>query len=91
MQRVRLIWEECAGPGRAARAQGLGHAVFERIGASVAGGHHADFRPEGFLCTLDIGAENLLRPGLACPVPAAILAPPACPARDTVTLVVSNT
>jgi hypothetical protein len=39
--------------------------VFERIGASLDGDISTDFRPEGFVCTVTIAANNLLPSGRA--------------------------
>ena len=63
-QGVELIWQERGGPrvtqpGR----KGFGQVVFERIGASLDGDIATDFRPEGFVCTVTIAANNLLPSG----------------------------
>jgi PAS domain S-box-containing protein len=60
---VELIWQEHGGP-RVAPPQhkGFGQVVFERIGASLDGDIATDFRPEGFVCTVTIAANNLLSP-----------------------------
>ena len=60
---VRLTWEERGGPCVAVpKRKGFGHVVFERIGASLDGDISTDFRPDGFFCAVNIGAENLLPP-----------------------------
>jgi two-component sensor histidine kinase len=65
---MRLIWEERGGPAVVPpRRRGFGPVVFERIGVSLEGNIATDFRPEGFRCTVNIGAENLLRPDLFAP------------------------
>jgi two-component sensor histidine kinase len=59
---VRLTWAERGGPPVAPpNRKGFGQVVFERIGASLEGDIATEFRPEGLLCTVNIGAENLLR------------------------------
>jgi len=61
---VRLTWQERGGPAvEPPRRKGFGQVVFERIGASLDGDIAVDFRPEGFVCAVNIGAENLLAPG----------------------------
>jgi PAS domain S-box-containing protein len=61
-QGVRLIWEESGGPAvTPPTRKGFGRVVFERIGASLDGAIGTDFRPDGLVCTVDIGADNLLR------------------------------
>jgi PAS domain S-box-containing protein len=63
---VRLTWAERGGPPVAPpQRKGFGQVVFERIGASLEGNIVTEFRPEGFFCTVHIGAENLLRPDLS--------------------------
>jgi PAS domain S-box-containing protein len=58
---VRLTWEERGGPPVVPPTRaGFGQVVFERTGASLEGSLRTDFHPEGFLCTIDIGAVNLL-------------------------------
>src|SRR5437763_4015221 len=60
-QGVELIWQEQGGPPVAApQRKGFGQVVFERIGASLDGDISTDFRPEGFVCTVTIAANNLL-------------------------------
>lgn len=80
---VELIWQERGGPrvtqpGR----KGFGQVVFERIGASLDGDISTDFRPEGFLCTVTIAANNLLPAGRRAHnvAPRAVRA--AAPAKD---------
>jgi hypothetical protein len=63
---VRLTWEERGGPPVTAPARkGFGQVVFERTGASLEGSLTTDFRPDGFRCTIDIGAVNLLKADLS--------------------------
>jgi len=58
---VKLTWRESGGPPvTAPRHKGFGQVVFERIGASLDGAIAVDFRPEGFVCAVTIGAVNLL-------------------------------
>ena len=58
---VELIWREHGGPPVAPPThKGFGQVVFERIGASLDGDISTDFRPEGFVCTVTIAANNLL-------------------------------
>jgi len=65
---VRLTWAERGGPPVAPpQRKGFGQVVFERIGASLEGNIATEFRPEGFFCTVHIGAENLRRPDLFAP------------------------
>jgi hypothetical protein len=45
------------------KRKGFGQVVFERIGASLDGDISTDFRPEGFVCTVTIAANNLLPSG----------------------------
>lgn len=59
---VRLTWVERGGPPVVPpKRKGFGQVVFERIGASLEGDIATEFRPQGLLCTVNIGAENLLR------------------------------
>lgn len=61
---VTLIWQEHGGPPVAQpRHKGFGQVVFERIGASLDGDISVDFRPEGFVCTVTVAANNLLAGG----------------------------
>jgi PAS domain S-box-containing protein len=58
---VKLTWQERGGPPvESPRRKGFGQVVFERIGASLDGDIAVDFPPEGFVCAITIGAENLL-------------------------------
>jgi len=58
---VKLIWRESGGPPvTPPRHKGFGQVVFERIGASLDGAIAIDFPPEGFVCAVTIGAENIL-------------------------------
>ena len=59
---MKLTWQETRrAAGRRRRAsKGFGQVVFERIGASLDGDIATEFRPEGFVCAVTIGAENLL-------------------------------
>jgi PAS domain S-box-containing protein len=60
---VELVWQEHGGPPVAPpQHKGFGQVVFERIGASLDGDITTDFRPEGFVCTVTIAANNLLSP-----------------------------
>jgi PAS domain S-box-containing protein len=61
---VRLTWQERGGPAvEPPRRKGFGQVVFERIGASLDGDIAVDFQPEGFVCAVNIGAENLVQSG----------------------------
>ena len=52
---------KAAGPPVVAPARkGFGQVVFERIGASLDGAIATEFRAEGFVCAITIGASNLL-------------------------------
>jgi PAS domain S-box-containing protein len=63
---ARLTWRERGGPlVEPPRRKGFGRVVFERIGASLDGDIALDFCPEGFVCTVDIGPENLFPAGSA--------------------------
>jgi PAS domain S-box-containing protein len=63
---VELIWTEQGGPRVSQpKRKGFGQVVFERIGASLDGDISTDFRPEGFVCTVTIAANNLLPSGRA--------------------------
>ena len=60
---LRLRWQEQGGPRVAPpERSGFGRVVFERIGASLDGEIATDFRPEGFVCSVTIAANNLLPP-----------------------------
>ena len=58
---VALTWTESGGPpvGPPTR-RGFGQVVFERIGAALDGAISTEFRPEGLVCAITIGASNLL-------------------------------
>jgi PAS domain S-box-containing protein len=59
-----VIWREQGGPPVAAPThKGFGQVVFERIGASLDGNITTEFRPEGFVCSVTIAANNLLPTG----------------------------
>jgi PAS domain S-box-containing protein len=59
---VKLIWRESGGPPvTPPHHKGFGQVVFERIGASLDGAIAVDFPPEGFVCAVTIGSENLLQ------------------------------
>ena len=70
---VELVWRERGGPlvGPPKR-KGFGQVVFERIGASLDGDISTDFRPEGFVCTVTIAANNLVSRGGQTPLPASL-------------------
>jgi PAS domain S-box-containing protein len=58
---VRMAWQEQGGPPVSEPThRGFGQVVFERIGASLDGNITTDFRPEGFVCTVTIAANNLI-------------------------------
>ena len=58
---VTMIWREQGGPPVAAPTRkGFGQVMFERIGASLDGSITTDFRPEGFVCTVTVAANNLI-------------------------------
>jgi len=58
---VELVWQERGGPPvTKPTRKGFGQVVFERIGASLDGDISTDFRPEGFVCTVTIAANNLM-------------------------------
>ena len=58
---VALTWTESGGPAVVAPARkGFGQVVFERIGAALDGAIATEFRPEGLVCAITIGASNLL-------------------------------
>ncbi|MEJ0075934.1 MAG: PAS domain S-box protein [Alphaproteobacteria bacterium] len=58
---ARVLWEERGGPPVAEpKHRGFGQVVFERIGASLDGNIATEFRPEGFVCSVTIAANNLL-------------------------------
>jgi PAS domain S-box-containing protein len=62
---ARVVWEEHGGPPVAEpKHKGFGQVVFERIGASLDGNIATEFRPEGFVCSVTIAANNLLPTGL---------------------------
>ena len=58
---VTMVWREQGGPpvGEPSR-KGFGQVMFERIGASLDGSISTDFRPEGFVCTVTVAANNLI-------------------------------
>ena len=58
---VVLTWIESGGPtvGPSMR-KGFGQVVFERIGAALDGAISTEFRPDGLVCAITIGASNLL-------------------------------
>ena len=61
---VELVWQERGGPPvTEPTRKGFGKVVFERIGASLDGDISTDFRPEGFVCTVTIAANNLIPKG----------------------------
>ena len=64
---ITMVWRERGGPLVAEPTRkGFGQVMFERIGASLDGSITTDFRPEGFVCTVTIAANNLIpdtRPG----------------------------
>jgi PAS domain S-box-containing protein len=61
---AELVWQEQSGPPvRAPTHKGFGQVVFERIGASLDGSITPEFRPDGFVCTITIAANNLLPAG----------------------------
>ena len=67
-----MVWQEHGGPPVAEPTRkGFGQVMFERIGASLDGSITTDFRPEGFVCTVTVAANNLV-PGTR---PGAITAP----------------
>jgi PAS domain S-box-containing protein len=58
---VALTWTESGGPAVVAPARkGFGQVVFERIGAALDGAIATEFRAEGLVCAIMIGASNLL-------------------------------
>jgi PAS domain S-box-containing protein len=58
---ARVVWEEQGGPPVTEPThKGFGQVVFERIGASLDGNIATEFRPEGFVCSVTIAANNLL-------------------------------
>jgi PAS domain S-box-containing protein len=68
---ARLIWRERGGPlVLPPTRRGFGQVVFERIGASLDGDIATDFPPEGFVCAVNIGPQNLFPGG--GPAPAAL-------------------
>jgi PAS domain S-box-containing protein len=68
---VRLTWRESGGPPvRAPSRKGFGQVVFERIGATLDGGIETDFRPDGLVCEMTIGASNLRSGERRAPQPA---------------------
>jgi len=61
---ARVVWEEQGGPPvREPQRKGFGQVVFERIGASLDGNIATEFRPEGFVCSVTIAANNLIPAG----------------------------
>ena len=60
-QGVTMVWQEQGGPPVAEPTRkGFGQVMFERIGASLDGSITTDFRPEGFVCTVTVAANNLV-------------------------------
>jgi PAS domain S-box-containing protein len=60
-QGVTMVWQEHGGPPVAEPTRkGFGQVMFERIGASLDGSITTDFRPEGFVCTVTVAANNLV-------------------------------
>ena len=60
---IQVVWQESGGPPVVQPTRkGFGRVVFERIGASLDGDIAMDFRPEGLICALTIGSNNLLAP-----------------------------
>jgi len=58
---VTMVWREQGGPPVAEPTRkGFGQVMFERIGASLEGSITTDFRPEGFVCTVTVAANNLI-------------------------------
>lgn len=58
---VTMVWREQGGPRVAEPTRkGFGQVMFERIGASLDGSITTDFRPEGFVCTVTVAANNLI-------------------------------
>jgi len=58
---VTMVWRERNGPPVAEPTRkGFGQVMFERIGASLDGSITTDFRPEGFVCTVTVAANNLM-------------------------------
>ena len=58
---VTMVWREQGGPPVAEPTRkGFGQVMFERIGASLDGSISTDFRPEGFVCTVTVAANNLI-------------------------------
>jgi PAS domain S-box-containing protein len=56
---LRLIWKESGGPRvRRPRREGFGLVVLRRTGPTLEGETTLDFRPEGFVWTVTIGAEQ---------------------------------
>ena len=61
---ARVVWEEQGGPPVSEPShKGFGQVVFERIGASLDGNIATEFRPEGFVCSVTIAANNLIPAG----------------------------
>jgi two-component sensor histidine kinase len=61
---ANVVWQEQGGPPVSEPThKGFGQVVFERIGASLEGDITTEFRPEGFVCTVSIAANNLLQGG----------------------------
>jgi two-component sensor histidine kinase len=70
---VELVWQERGGPPvTEPTRKGFGQVVFERIGASLDGDISTDFRPEGFVCTVTIAANNLMPKGRHTHFPASL-------------------
>jgi PAS domain S-box-containing protein len=61
---LRLAWEERGGPRvRRPRREGFGTVVLRRTGPALDGETTLDFRPEGFVWTVTIGAEQMVVSG----------------------------
>jgi PAS domain S-box-containing protein len=68
---VTMVWREQGGPPVAEPTRkGFGQVMFERIGASLDGSITTDFRPEGFVCTVTVAANNLIPESRLGPVAA---------------------
>ncbi|MGB9367373.1 MAG: PAS domain S-box protein [Xanthobacteraceae bacterium] len=70
-QGVTMVWQEQGGPPVAEPTRkGFGQVMFERIGASLDGSITTDFRPEGFVCTVTVAANNLIPEARLAPLTA---------------------
>jgi PAS domain S-box-containing protein len=75
---LTLTWRERGGPPVSApQRSGFGQVMFERIGASLDGRIALDYRPEGLICVVEVGAGNLSGPAdqpknTPVPVPSAL-------------------